>query len=55
MNYFPKGGRCAACALVLADCSKLPFQQMPVHRTDGTDAVVICTEFRRQPESQRAK
>lgn len=45
-TYYPKGGRCSACAKRYDDCSALPFHTMPVHRDDGTDAVVICTEFR---------
>lgn len=45
MNHHPKGGRCAACAKRLDDCSSLPFDQMPVHRHDGADVVVICTQF----------
>ena len=27
------------------NCSHLPFHTMPVHRQDGTDVVVICTQF----------
>ena len=45
-TYYPKGGRCSACAKRDDDCSALPFHTMPVHRNDGTDVVVICTEFR---------
>ncbi|BCD83636.1 hypothetical protein PSm6_00430 [Pseudomonas solani] len=45
-NYFPKGGRCSACSKWRDDCSSLPFDKMPVHRRDGADVVVICTEFR---------
>jgi hypothetical protein len=46
-NYYPKGGgRCSACARRYDDCSALPFDAMPVHRRDGADVVVICTEFR---------
>ncbi|MNZ18472.1 hypothetical protein D3C78_354850 [compost metagenome] len=55
MNYYPKGGRCLACAKAAADCSKLPFEQMPVHRRDGCDVVVICNQFRRAPDDQRSK
>ena len=46
VNYYPKGGRCQGCSKRLADCSALPFESMPVHRRDGQDVVVICTEFR---------
>lgn len=46
MNYYPKGGRCAHCQHAHRDCSSLPFDTMPVHRRDGVDVVVICTEFR---------
>lgn len=45
-NYYPKGRRCSACAKRDDDCSALPFHTMPVHRLDGADAVVICSEFR---------
>ena len=45
MNYQPKAGRCRACTKLWEDCSALPFHTMPVHSQDGTDAVVICTEF----------
>jgi hypothetical protein len=45
-NYYPKGGQCSACAKRDDDCSALPFHTMPVHRRDGDDAVVICSEFR---------
>lgn len=44
-NFYPKGGRCSACSKRLADCSDLPFDQMPIHRRDGCDAVVICSDF----------
>lgn len=45
-NFYPKAGRCRGCAMLHADCSALPFETMPVHRRDGQDVVVICTEFR---------
>lgn len=45
-TYYPKGGRCSACAKRDDDCSALPFHTMPVHRRDGADVVVICSEFR---------
>lgn len=45
MTHYPKGGRCSACSKRLHNCSHLPFHTMPVHRQDGTDVVVICTEF----------
>lgn len=52
MPYYPKGGRCAACTRRTADCSRLPFESMPVHRRDGSTVVVICTEF--QPAQNAA-
>lgn len=45
MTHYPKSGRCRGCTKLHDDCSKLPFDTMPVHRRDGTDAVVICTAF----------
>lgn len=44
MNYHPKRSRCQLCSKRLHNCS-LPFHTMPVHRQDGTDVVVICTQF----------
>lgn len=46
MNYYPKAGRCRGCAKLHDNCSALPFETMPVHRRDGQDVVVICTDFR---------
>jgi len=46
MTYQPKGGMCAACRHRLEDCSKLPFNTMPImSKSDGV-AVVRCTEFK---------
>ena len=45
MTHHPKRSRCQSCAKRLDNCSHLPFHTMPVHRQDGTDAVVICTQF----------
>ena len=55
MNYYPKGSLCISCVHRARNCSGLPFRQMPVHRADGIDAVVICTDFRRPPAEPRAK
>lgn len=44
-NYYPKAGRCRACLKQHANCSHLPFHTMPVHRRDGQDVSVICTQF----------
>ncbi|HHQ2608987.1 hypothetical protein ACOANN_04105 [Pseudomonas aeruginosa] len=57
-NYYPKGGRCRACERRLDDCSSLDFSAMPVHRRDGPDVIVICTEFRqtaRRPMDRSAQ
>ncbi len=43
-NYYPKAGRCRACLKQHANCSSLPFDTMPVHRRDGQDVSVICTQ-----------
>ncbi|SFY33118.1 hypothetical protein [Azotobacter vinelandii] len=45
MTHYPKAGRCRHCTKLHDNCSGLPFETMPVHRRDGSDAVVICTEF----------
>lgn len=45
MSYLPKRSRCQSCTKRLDNCSHLPFHTMPVHRQDGTDVVVICTQF----------
>jgi hypothetical protein len=56
MNHYPKGGRCMACARREHKCNHLPFHEMPVHRRDGVDVVVICTYFERAPQNDsRAK
>lgn len=55
MNYYPKGGRCKACTKVNEDCSKLPFDKMPVHRRDGADIAVICTEFEQVNRNESMK
>jgi hypothetical protein len=45
VTHYPKRSRCQACSKRLHNCSNLPFHTMPVHRQDGADTVVICTEF----------
>ena len=45
-SYYPKASRCEGCSKRHQDCSALPFHRMPVHRHDGGDAIVICTEYR---------
>jgi len=45
MTHHPKRSRCQSCSKRLDNCSHLPFHTMPVHRQDGTDVVVICTQF----------
>ena len=45
-QFYPRRVRCDGCAKRDADCTGLPFSSMPVHRRDGADVVVICTEFR---------
>jgi hypothetical protein len=52
-SFYPKGGRCAACSKRLHDCSTLPFEQMPIHRREGRDVVVICTNFQKAKEMRR--
>lgn len=47
MTYQPKGGMCATCLYRGADCSKLPFDKMPVHSRDGDAVIVICKDYRR--------
>lgn len=48
-RYYPKAGRCRGCVKLHADCKSLPFHTMPVHRRDGADITVICTEYRPVP------
>jgi hypothetical protein len=50
----PKGSMCAVCKFSSRDCSKLPFNEMPVLKTysDGTKAVK-CTEFQYQGKFER--
>lgn len=45
-NYFPKAGRCRGCTDLHLDCKHLPFSTMPVHRRDGSDVTVICTQYK---------
>ena len=45
MNHQPKAGRCRACTKLWEDCSALPFEKMPIHSQDGTEVIVICTEY----------
>lgn len=51
-SYYPKAGRCRGCVKQHADCRHLPFHSMPVHRRDGQDISVICTQF--VPSDQNA-
>lgn len=46
-NYQPKGSMCAACAKKKSDCSKLPFNKMPVIERYHGGIVVRCLEFKR--------
>jgi len=43
LQYYPKGGRCTACANRWQDCSGLNFKKMPVHHKDEFGVCVICT------------
>lgn len=43
-KFYPKAARCRTCSKQHADCSRLPFETMPVHRRDGQDVTVICTQ-----------
>lgn len=56
MNHYPKGGRCLACTRRDdRSCKHLPFHEMPVHRRDGVDVVVICIYFQRAPQESRQR
>lgn len=46
--YYPKAGRCRSCAKLHSDCSRLPFNTMPVHSRSADSVVVICTEHQKQ-------
>ena len=45
LQYYPKGGRCSACANKWQDCSGLDFKSMPIYRKDEFGVCVICTHF----------
>lgn len=55
MTHYPKAGRCRHCTRLHEDCSSLPFSTMPVHRRDGSDVVVICTEYRQINRNETMK
>jgi len=44
MTHYPSRSICKGCSKRLHKCA-LPFHTMPVHRQDGSDVVVICTQF----------
>lgn len=56
-NYYPKRDRCSSCTKRSFNCQQLPFHTMPVHRRDGIDVIVKCTEYRQlnHQESLRDK
>lgn len=47
-RYQPKGGMCMTCAKKSQDCSRLPFNTMPVIEATGFDKVRIvrCTQHK---------
>lgn len=56
IKYYPVAARCRTCTRQHNDCRSLPFDQMPVHRRDGCDVSVICSEFDRfgdEPSTRR--
>lgn len=50
----PKGSMCAVCKFSNRDCSKLPFNEMPILKTysNGTKTVK-CTRFKYQNKFER--
>ncbi|WP_337058179.1 hypothetical protein [Pseudomonas sp. USHLN015] len=46
IKHYPRQARCKNCADCHNDCSSKPFEKMPIYRQDGTDTIVICTDFR---------
>jgi hypothetical protein len=54
MDIQPKSSMCAVCKFSNRDCSKLPFNEMPILKTysDGTKAVK-CSEFKYQKNYRR--
>ena len=49
LEYQPKGGMCGICVDREADCSHLPFKDMPKISKGDSDGVVIvrCDHFKR--------
>lgn len=47
--HFPNGDMCQKCIHLSEDCSKLPFDKMPVieRYTDG-DTMVKCTKYEKK-------
>ena len=54
INYVPKGEMCRVCVKFSADCSHLPFKEMPPISKGDSDGVVIvrCNEFNREGSSE---
>lgn len=55
MTHRPKGSMCMSCERRLVRCDHLPFREMPVLRTDGTDFVVRCTYYAREKQEDRTR
>lgn len=45
ITYQPKGSMCCNCTHWSRDCSRLPFETMPVIEKVGNVRVVKCHEF----------
>jgi hypothetical protein len=53
-TYQPKGGMCLSCVHAHADCSALPFAQMPVIGKVTDDVMIVrCVRFERAQEVRR--
>lgn len=51
-QYRPKGSMCAECKNVNADCSKIPFNEMPVIGKDKDGCLVVKCDAYRKKETQ---
>ena len=52
VTHIPKGGMCAGCFYINANCSNLPFNKMPVIvPADENNLVIVRCTSHRKPEN----